>query len=254
MNHNKNALTISNLTIAYQGEPVLSEVNASIDAGVLLAIIGPNGAGKTTLLKSMIGLIKPANGTIALFGKPIQTMRKKIAYVPQRASVDWDFPIQVIDVVVMGCYGQLGWFARPGKAEYARARMALERVGMLAFSDRPICHLSGGQQQRVFIARALMQDAECYLLDEPFNGIDTTTEHLVLQLLQELRDMGKTIVVVHHDLHTVQSYFDWALLLKKSALACGPIETIFTPTLLEQAFGSHARLFAYPTRQDRLSI
>lgn len=249
MNSKKNALTISNLSVAYHGVPVLTQVNASISAGVLLAIIGPNGAGKTTLLKSIIGLIKPTIGTIEFFGKPIQSMSKNIAYVPQRASVDWDFPIQVIDVVVMGCYAKLGWFARPGKAEYARAQSMLERVGMQQFAQRPICQLSGGQQQRVFIARALMQEAECYLLDEPFNGIDTTTEHIILQLLQELRDAGKTIIVVHHDLHTVQSYFDWALLLKKSTLACGPIDTIFTPALLEQAFGSHARLFAHHMHQ-----
>lgn len=239
MNHIKNALTISHLTVAYQGDPVLSHVHASIDTGVLLAIIGPNGAGKTTLLKSMIGLIKPQTGNISLFGKPIENMRKQIAYVPQRASVDWDFPIHVIDVVIMGCYGKLGWFSRPGKTEYAQAHVALERVGMQAYANRPINQLSGGQQQRVFIARALMQDAQCYLLDEPFNGIDTGTEHVILQLLQELRDQGKIIIVVHHDLHTVQTYFDWALLLNKSTIECGPVKKIFVQETLRQAFGNH---------------
>lgn len=229
------AIVINHLTIAYKEKPVLWDVNASIEQGVLLAIVGPNGAGKTTLLKAMVGLIKPLAGSINFFGNPVD--KATIAYVPQRSSIDWDFPLHVIDLVLMGCYRNLGWFSRPGKKEYMAAYQALERVGMKEYAHVPIGQLSGGQQQRVFIARALLQDAPCYLLDEPFNAIDSTTEHLITQLLQELCAAGKTIVVVHHNLHAVQNYFNWVLLLNTTAIACGPIQSIFTPDLLQMTFG-----------------
>ena len=218
----QSAITLQHLTVAYHNKIVLWDVNASIERGTLTAIIGPNGAGKTTLLKSIVGLIQPLAGTVQVFGKPLAIAKKEIAYIPQRALVDWDFPLHVIDLVLMGCYGSLGWFKRPGKKEYAQAEQALESVGMLAHKDCHIGQLSGGQQQRLFIARALMQDPLCYILDEPFNGIDATTEALILNLLSKLRSNGKTIIVVHHDLQTVQSYFDWALLLNTTAIACGP--------------------------------
>lgn len=241
---NHSAIELYNLTIAYDNKTVLHNICATIPRAVMLAIIGPNGAGKTTLLKYLVGLIKAHSGTTLIFNQPHHQMRSAIAYVPQRSSVDWDFPLHAIDVVLMGCYARLGWFARPGKSEYTAAYACLERVGMLQQAQTPISQLSGGQQQRLFIARALLQDAPLYLLDEPFNGIDATTEQIILTLLQELRNNGKTVVIVHHDLHTVQSYFDWTLLINNSNAACGPVEKIFTQQHLQNAFGNHA-LFAH---------
>lgn len=246
MKTQQNALSLYNLTLGYENKILLRNIHAQIPSGVMLAIVGPNGAGKTTLLKYLVGLIQPISGQTLLFNQPIESMRSHIAYVPQRSSIDWDFPLHVIDVVLMGCYQKLGWFKRPGAAEYTQALACLERVKMREYANTPINELSGGQQQRIFIARALLQDASLYLLDEPFNGIDATTEHIILSLLQELRSNGKTIVVVHHDLHTVQSYFDWALLLKTNSVACGPIQTTFTKEQLIATFGSHA-MFAQLT-------
>jgi manganese/zinc/iron transport system ATP- binding protein len=202
-----------------------------------MAIVGPNGAGKTTLIKAILGLIKPAAGQVLIYGKPYVEQRRLVGYVPQRGSVDWDFPTSVLDVVTMGMYSSLGWFKRPGKAERQSALEALAKVGMADYAGRQISQLSGGQQQRVFLARALVQDAQIYFMDEPFQGVDATTERAIIALLRELRKAGKTVVVVHHDLQTVPEYFDWALLLNVRRIASGPVEEIFTEENLRIAYG-----------------
>jgi manganese/zinc/iron transport system ATP- binding protein len=202
-----------------------------------MAVVGPNGAGKTTLLKSILGLLKPAAGKVQIYGKPYLEQRKLVGYVPQRGSVDWDFPTSVLDVVMMGRYGDLGWLRRPGRAEKEAAHQALEKVGMLDYASRQISQLSGGQQQRVFLARALAQDAQIYIMDEPFQGVDATTERAIVALLQELRHAGKTVLVVHHDLQTVPEYFDWVTLLNVRRIASGPVEDVFTEQNLRLTYG-----------------
>ena len=244
MKKNIPALEIKNLTVAYNEHPVLWDIQATIPQATLLAVVGPNGAGKTTLIKTILGLIKPLAGTISIFGKSNTHNTTPIAYVPQRSSVDWDFPATVLDIVLMGSYKRLGWFARPGKTEYQNAYDALEKVALLPHKNTPISMLSGGEQQRVFLARALVQDASLYLMDEPFIGVDIVTEKTMCLVLNELRNQGKTIVVVHHDLHTVATYFDWALMLNIKQIACGPLDTTLTPELLTAAYGSvHKTLF-----------
>ena len=202
-----------------------------------MAVAGPNGAGKTTLIKAMLGLIPSTAGEIFAFGAPLKNHRKRIGYVPQRTAVDWDFPTTAIDVVLMGCYGQLGWIKRPGKKEKIAAMTALEKVSMTDFAYRQISQLSGGQQQRVFLARALMENADLYMMDEPFQGVDATTERAIIALLQELRDNGKTIICVHHDLQTLPEYFDWVSLLNVRMIASGPMEGTFTAENLRRTFG-----------------
>lgn len=231
------AIHVEDLTVAYREKPVLWDVDLSIPKSVLLAIVGPNGAGKTTLIKSILGLLKPVAGRVEIFGKPYEQQRDTVAYVPQRRSVDWDFPTNVLDVVMMGLYGTLGWFRRPGKKERQMALEALDKVGMRDFANRQISELSGGQQQRVFLARALVQDAEIYLMDEPFQGVDATTERAIVNILQELRSAGKTVAVVHHDLQTVTDYFDWVMLLNVRRIACGPCDEAFTEENLRLAYG-----------------
>ncbi len=239
------ALTINNLTVAYGNKPVLWNINATIPQGVLLAIAGPNGAGKSTLIKSIVELVKPLAGTINILGGTYHQHRHHVAYVPQRAMIDWNFPVHVLDVVLMGRYGHIGLIARPQKKDIDLALSALERVGLLAYAHQPIGHLSCGQQQRVFLARALVQDASVYLMDEPFVGIDSITEKATIGILKELRDAGKTIVIVHHDLHTLQEYFDWLLLLNIERIACGPLDNTFKQEYLSTAYGKqpiHASL------------
>ena len=231
------AIQVNDLTVAYQNQPVLWDVDLDVPAGVLMAIVGPNGAGKTTMIKAILGLIKPAAGRVWIFGKPYKEQRQIVAYVPQRGSVDWDFPTTVLDVVMMGRYGSLGWVKRPGKKEKALATEALNKVGMLDFYDRQISQLSGGQQQRVFLARALVQDAQVYFMDEPFQGVDAVTERAIVALLQNLREQGKTVVVVHHDLQTVPEYFTWVTLLNVRRIASGPVEETFTQENLKLAYG-----------------
>src|SRR5687767_12347404 len=208
MNSQSKAIEVTDLTVAYHDKPVLWDVDLEVPAGVLMAIVGPNGAGKTTLIKAILGLIRPAAGQVLIHGRPYAEQRRLIGYVPQRGSVDWDFPTSVLDVVMMGRYGALGWLKRPGASERAAALDALDKVGMKSFAERQISQLSGGQQQRVFLARALVQDAQLYFMDEPFQGVDATTERAIVSLLQELRAAGKTVVVAHHDLQTVHEYFD----------------------------------------------
>ena len=231
------AIEVNDLTVAYREHPVLWDVDLAVPSGVLMAIVGPNGAGKTTLIRAVLGLVRPAAGDILVHGLPYREQRRLVGYVPQRGSVDWDFPTTVLDVVMMGRYGALGWLRRPGRRERTLAMEALEKVGMAEFAGRQISQLSGGQQQRVFLARALAQDARVYLMDEPFQGVDAKTERAIVLLLQELRAQGRTVVVVHHDLQTVAEYFDWVMLLNVRRIAVGPVAEAFTDENLRVAYG-----------------
>jgi manganese/zinc/iron transport system ATP- binding protein len=228
---------INDLTVAYRDKPVLQDVDLSFPEGKLCAIVGPNGAGKSTLIKAVLGLIPAAAGSVRIYGKPYAEQRRLVGYVPQRGSVDWDFPTTALDVVMMGTYGKLGWIKRPGKAERDAARHALQQLGMEQYAERQISQLSGGQQQRVFLARALAQDAKVYFMDEPFVGVDALTEKAIVTLLQELRAQGKTVIVVHHDLDSAPEYFDWVALLNVKLIAAGPFETTFTSDNLRRTYG-----------------
>jgi len=236
------AVEIHDLTVAYRESPVLWDVDLSIPQGTLAAIIGPNGAGKSTLMKAMLNLVPIAAGTILIAGQPYAPQNRLVGYVPQRGSVDWDFPTDALDVVIMGLYGRLGWFRRPGRREREIALQCLDKVGMVDFAHRQISQLSGGQQQRVFLARALAQDAQIYFMDEPFAGVDATTERAIVTLLQELRNAGKTVVVVHHDLETAPEYFDWLALLNVRLIASGPFRDTFTPENLQRTYGGRIAL------------
>ncbi len=232
------AIEVADLTVAYGELPVLWDVDLTVPTGVLMAIVGPNGAGKTTLIKAVLGLVRPAAGQVLVRGRPYAAERRAVAYVPQRGTVDWDFPTSVLDVVMMGRYGALGWIRRPGRRERERALEALAKVGMDPLADRQISQLSGGQQQRVFLARALVQDADVYLMDEPFQGVDATTERAVVELLRALRAERKTVVAVHHDLQTVPEYFDWVTLLNVRRIASGPVADVFTEENLRLCYGA----------------
>ena len=236
------ACHVEDLTVTYRDRPVLWDIDLDIPPGVMAAIVGPNGAGKSTLIKAVLGLVKPVAGHVRLFGLPIAKARRRIAYVPQRQSVDWDFPATVRDVVLMGLYGRLGWFRRPGRAEAARAAEALAQVGMQDYAARPISQLSGGQQQRVFIARALVQEADLLFLDEPMAGVDAVTEAAIVALLKAQRDAGRTVVVVHHDLQTVARYFDWLVMLNQRIIAQGPVAEVYTERNLRAAYGGQLAL------------
>lgn len=231
------AIQVTDLTVAYREKPVLWDVDLETPPGMLMAIVGPNGAGKTTLLKAILGLVRPAAGQVLIYGQPYARQRRLVGYVPQRGSVDWDFPTTVLDVVMMGRYRALGWLRRPGRAEREAALQALEQVGMAAYAWRQISQLSGGQQQRVFLARALVQDAQVYFMDEPFQGVDATTERAIVSLLQTLRAAGKTVAVVHHDLQTVPEYFDWVTLLNVRRIASGPVAQVFSEENLRRTYG-----------------
>ncbi|MBX3002803.1 MAG: metal ABC transporter ATP-binding protein [Anaerolineales bacterium] len=244
------AVQVADLTVAYQEKPVLWDVDLDVPQGVLMAIVGPNGAGKTTMLKAILGLLTPAAGQVSIFGKPYKEQRSLVGYVPQRGSVDWDFPTSVLDVVMMGNYGKLGWLRRPGAADRRAAEQALEKVGLADYANRQISQLSGGQQQRTFLARALMQDAQIYFMDEPFQGVDATTERAIVELLKELRAQGKTVLAVHHDLQTVPEYFDWAVLLNVRRIASGPVAQVFTEENLRAAYGGRVSVLAPKTRPD----
>ncbi|MDF2749918.1 MAG: troB [Gaiellaceae bacterium] len=237
------AVEVADLTVAYGEKPVLWDVDLDVPKGVLMAIVGPNGAGKTTLMRAILGMVKPAAGQALVHGRPYAEQRRLVAYVPQRGTVDWDFPTSVLDVVLMGRYGRLGWVRRPGAADRAAARDALEQVGMTELAGRQISQLSGGQQQRVFLARALVQGAEVYFMDEPFQGVDATTEKAIVELLRTLRAGGKTVVAVHHDLQTVPEYFDQVTLLNVRRIASGPVEDCFTEENLRRTYGGRAAFF-----------
>jgi manganese/zinc/iron transport system ATP- binding protein len=246
------ALSIHDLTVAYNDKPVLWDVDLDVPEGVLMGIVGPNGAGKSTLIKAALNLIPRATGTVRFYGKPYAQARDWVGYVPQRGSVDWDFPTSVLDVVMMGLYGRLGWFRRPGAAERARAFEALEQVGLAAFADRQISQLSGGQQQRTFLARALVQEARLYFMDEPFAAVDAVTERAIVDLLRGLRARGATVIVVHHDLATVEQYFDHVTLLNVEVIASGTTREVFTPDLLRRTYGG--RMTAIETPRAALAL
>ncbi|MGV6848692.1 MAG: metal ABC transporter ATP-binding protein [Marinibacterium sp.] len=230
-------LAIRGLTVSYGQKPAVFSVDMTLRPGRMTAIIGPNGAGKSTLLKAALGIVTPLSGQISVFGAPLQKSRTRIAYVPQRASVDWDFPTRVIDVVLMGLYRKLGLLGRMRPDHLETARRCLDRVGMADFADRQIGQLSGGQQQRVFLARALAQEADLYLLDEPFAGVDAATERAIIAVLKDLRAEGRSVAVVHHDLATVRDYFDDVFLINTSKVAEGPVDQVFTPENLQAAYG-----------------
>ncbi|GJM78630.1 metal ABC transporter ATP-binding protein [Paenibacillus timonensis] len=237
-------LEVNRLTVAYQKKPVLRSVSFQIPEGQLIGILGPNGAGKSTLLKAVMGLLPTLDGEVRIYGRSYREQRKLIGYVPQRESVDWDFPTNALDVVMMGRYGQLGWFRRPGAKERQIALECLAKVGMAEYAGRQISQLSGGQQQRVFLARALAQNAQVYFMDEPFAGVDATTEKAIIALLHELKEQGKTVLVVHHDLSTVKEYFDHVLLLNGELIAAGPTGETFTPDHLHQTYGGRIAMLA----------
>ncbi|WP_104991790.1 metal ABC transporter ATP-binding protein [Deinococcus sp. NW-56] len=238
-------LALHGLSVAYFEDPAVWDVSFEVPAASLTAIIGPNGAGKSTLLKAALGLVPRLAGEALFFGEPLSKVRRRVAYVPQRTSVDWDFPASALDVVTMGLYGRLGWLRRPGRRERAQALACLERVGMADFAGRQISELSGGQQQRVFLARALAQEADLTFMDEPFAGVDAVTERAIVDVLRDLREQGRSVVVVHHDLDTVRDYFDRVALLNVSLVAAGPTETAFTPANLRTAYGErHGALAA----------
>ncbi len=241
---NASPLEVSGVTAAYRNEPVLWDVSFRIPEGQLVGVIGPNGAGKTTLLKVIMGLMEPAAGKATVYGQPFRKAQRWVGYVPQRGSVDWDFPTNALDVVQMGLYGKLGWFRRPGRKEREKAMECLEKVGIAGLANRQISQLSGGQQQRVFLARALAQEARLYLMDEPFVGVDYKTEQAIVTLLRELKAAGSTVIVVHHDLSTVAGYFDRVVILNRRLVAEGLVEEAFTPENVAAAYGGNATFLA----------
>jgi len=232
-----NILEVENLTVNYEKTSVLWDINFSIPKGKIVGILGPNGAGKSTLIKALLGLLKPLSGHIKFFGMPITKVRQKVGYVPQRSSVDWDFPMTAFDLVMMGRYGKMGFLKWATKADKEATRLALEMVEMFPYAHRQIGQLSGGQQQRLFIARALVQDADIYLLDEPFAGIDMATEKTLMKLFETLREKGKTILIVHHDLSSSENYFDWLLLLNTCLIAVGPTSEVFNQSNILRTYG-----------------
>ena len=235
-------LAIHDMTVAYHRRPVLWDIDYDASPGQLTAIVGPNGSGKTTLIKAAVDLIPRASGDVKFFGAAYRNMRHRVGYVPQRGSVDWDFPVNALDVVAMGLYRRIGW-CRPVSRRYRQQAMEfLERVGMAQYAKRQISQLSGGQQQRVFLARALAQQADLYLMDEPFVGVDAATERAIVTILHELKDAGKTALVVHHDLQTVPEYFDHVLLLNMRLVATGPVSDVFTPENLRATYGGKLAL------------
>ena len=235
-------VSIHDMTVAYHRKPVLWDVDLDVPDGQLVAVIGPNGAGKSTLIKAVLGLVPMASGDVRIYGAPLAERRSLVGYVPQRESVDWDFPVSALDVVAMGLYRQIGWFRRIRPAHREAAMKALARVGMDSFALRQISQLSGGQQQRVFLARALVQDAKLYFMDEPLAGVDAATEQVIIRLLRELRDAGRTAVVVHHDLQTVPDYFDHVIMLNTRVVAAGRTAEVFTRENLHKTYGGRLTL------------
>ena len=231
------ALSVHGLTVSYGEKPAVFSVDGTFPAGEMIAIVGPNGAGKSTLLKAVLGIVKPLSGRVSVFGTPLSKARHRLAYVPQRASVDWDFPTRVIDVVMMGLYRDLGLLRLVRSHHREKALRALDRVGMADFADRQIGQLSGGQQQRVFLARSLAQDADLYLLDEPFSGVDAATERAIVDVLKQLRGEQRTVVCVHHGLSTVDDYFDRVLLINVRKIAEGSVGSVFTEKNLQATYG-----------------
>lgn len=238
----KIALKVEQLSVNYDKTPVLWDICCEVPEGKLVGIIGPNGAGKSTFLKTLLGMTRPLSGRIEFFGEPYKKVRNRIAYVPQRSSVDWDFPVTAFEVVLMGRYGKMGILKWPKAADRQAAEHALEMVGMLPFADRQISQLSGGQQQRLFIARALLQDADLYLMDEPFAGVDMATEKAIIALMDKLKMQGKTLLVVHHDLSTVDNYFDWVIMFNTCLIASGPTADVFNSEMIIRTYGRSSAL------------
>lgn len=244
-------LSVYDLTVAYHRKPVIWDVSFDIPPGKLVGIVGPNGAGKSTLIKTIMELIPKASGRVNIFGKPYQKNRHRVGYVPQRESVDWDFPVDALDVVTMGLYREIGWCLPVRKRHRERALDALERVGIADYARRQISQLSGGQQQRTFLARALVQDADLYLMDEPFAAVDAATEKAIVKILQEMKQSGKTALVIHHDLQTVPEYFDYVILLNMRVIDHGPTADVFTPENLQKTYGGRLTLLEEATETMR---
>lgn len=240
----KTAIETHNLTVAYNRRPVLWDIDFQIPEGQLIGVLGPNGSGKTTLLKSIMGLVKPSSGYVRLLGQSLDEVRSRISYVPQRESVDWNFPISVREVALMGRYRKDKLLGRLSREDHRLADEALEKVGILPYADRQIAQLSGGQQQRVFVARALTQQADLYLMDEPFAGVDAASEEAILTLLKDMKQAGKTVLIVHHDLHTAHQFFDWMVLLNTRLIKCGPTASVFTAEYLKQAYGGQLTILS----------
>ncbi len=244
-------LSIRDLTVAWHRKLVIWDVGFDVQPGQLVGIVGPNGAGKSTVLKAVMDLVPKASGRIEIYGQSYKQNRHRVGYVPQRESVDWDFPISVLDVVTMGLYGQIGWCLPVRRKHRDLARQALERVGIGELAGRQISQLSGGQQQRTFLARALVQDADLYLMDEPFSAVDAATEKAIVEILRDMRADGKTAIVIHHDLHTVPEYFDSVVLLNMRVVASGPTSTVFTRENLERTYGGRLTLLDEATEAMR---
>jgi manganese/zinc/iron transport system ATP- binding protein len=241
------ALEVNDLTAAYNKKPVLWNINFAIPKGALVGVMGPNGAGKSTLIKGIMDLLPLSSGIIKVFNSNLTNVRKRVAYVPQRTSVDWDFPTTVYEVVLMGRYQHVGLLKKPKKADLDIVGQALENVGLIGLKDRQIAELSGGQQQRVFLARALAQEADLYFMDEPFVGVDAATEAAIIKLLKKMKSDGKTVIVVHHDLQTAPEYFDWLLLLNQRMITCGPMKDSFTTRYLGEAYGGNLTVLSQLT-------
>ncbi len=244
MKHPEIALEVHDLTVSYDKKPVLWGVDFEIPEGKIVGIIGPNGAGKSTLIKAIMGLVPLSSGYVNIFHRPLGEVRKRVSYVPQRGSVDWNFPASVKDVVLMGRYGNIGLFNRIKRSDHELAEDALKKVELLPFADRQISELSGGQQQRVFLARALAQHADIYFMDEPFAGVDASTERAIIQLMKTMAAQNKTLIVVHHDLHSVKEYFDWVLMLNLRLVASGPVNRAFTSENLQKTYGGRLTLLS----------
>ncbi len=249
------AAEVEDFTVAYAEKPVLWDIDLKIPKGQLMAIVGPNGAGKSTLIKAMLGLLKPVSGEVRFYkaGAQIHKLTNYVGYVPQSGSVDWDFPATVLDVVLMGCYGRVGWIKRPQKKDKEYAKETLKKVGMEPFADRQISQLSGGQQQRVFLARALMQQADIYFMDEPFKGVDVQTEKAIISLLKALKEDGKTVIVVHHDLQTVPEYFDYVTLINLTLIASGKVDDIFNEENLRKTYHSERSILKHNGTEEKMT-
>ncbi len=248
------AVEIHQLTVNYEKTPILWDLSLAIPSGKMVAIVGPNGAGKSTLLKTSLGLITPITGTVTFFGKALKKVRRKIAYIPQRETVDWDFPITVFDLVLMGRYGRGGLFRRPSRQDRDDVFTYLKLVGLESLAGRQISQLSGGQQQRAFLARALVQQADLYFMDEPFVGIDISSLKMMVSILHGLRDQGKTLLVVHHDLETVREIFDWVVLINMRLVASGSVEEIFTQEMIRKTYGNESLLLDEAARLSQEKV
>ncbi|MDY0406443.1 metal ABC transporter ATP-binding protein [Virgibacillus sp. 179-BFC.A HS] len=247
-------LTVENLAAAYRKNTVLHDIHFTVNAGSLTGIVGPNGAGKSTLIKTILGLHPALSGKVSFFQSTYEKAKRKIGYVPQRGSVDWDFPTTALDVVTMGLYGQIGWFKWPSRFHKAKAYESLEKMGMADYANRQISQLSGGQQQRVFLARALVQNAEIYFMDEPLAGVDAATERAIMAILKELKAAGKTVMVVHHDLQTVRDYFDHVLLLNRTVIQYGKTDHVFTKENIARTYGGNMRWMGVENQDGLPSI